>query len=291
MCQPLFRKTGFKINGPFMNIDDYILERLRADAAHTIAVANCEEAIQHAGVRGRLREILIANLLAPWLPPFCKCVTGMIIEAENKPRKSTQDDILVIDPSIAPPILANPDGPDGIFLLNSVLLRIEVKSQISKQGLREFVNASSEIIKMQFRKQPGCETKFTHPYSILVAFKSDSQSDEWDYEYDRFREVLKEVGYPPALSGFVSAICVVDKGFWFLGGDKLNRSWRRFVSFKQDGEVGRNDDRLACLVAQASDVAYLAHAERQGRDPSQGLEAGIGQFISPRITFPLLETN
>ena len=274
-----------------VNIDDYILERLRADAAHTIAVANCEEAIQHAGFRGRLREILVANLLAPWLPPFCKCVTGMIIEAENKPRKSTQDDILVIDPSIAPPILANPDGPDGVFLLNSVLLRIEVKSQLTREGLREFVNASSEIIKMKFSKQSGCKTKFTHPYSILVAFKSDSSSDEWDYEYNRFREVLKEADYPHALLGFVSAICVVDKGFWFLGGDKQNRSWCRFVSFKVDDDVDRKEDRLAYLVAKASDIAYQAHAERQGRDPSQALEAGIGQFILAKRIFPLLEGN
>ena len=51
-------------------IDSYVLKRLRADAAHAIAVAECENAIPHLGLRGRLREILIGNLLAPWLPPF-----------------------------------------------------------------------------------------------------------------------------------------------------------------------------------------------------------------------------
>jgi hypothetical protein len=70
-----------------MKIDSYILERLRADAAHTIAVAECEDAIQHHGLCGRFREILIAILLAPWLPPFCKCATGMIVESRNKTRK------------------------------------------------------------------------------------------------------------------------------------------------------------------------------------------------------------
>jgi hypothetical protein len=203
-----------------VKIDNYILERLRADAAHTIAVAECEAAIQHAGQRGRHREILIANLLAPWLPPYCKCATGMIIEATNKPRKSTQDDILVIDTTLAPPILANAAGPDGVFLLNSVLLRIEVKSQITREGLREFIDSSSEITSMAFTRHPNCKTKFTYPYSILVGFKSDSSNEDWDYEYNRFREVLKEMNCSRPLRGVVSAICIVEKGFWFLGGDK-----------------------------------------------------------------------
>jgi hypothetical protein len=209
-----------------VKIDNYILERLRADAAHAIAVAECEAAIQHPGLRGRLREILIANLLAPWLPPFCKCVTGMIIESKNKSRKSTQDDILIIDSSLAPPILGSSDGTEGVFLLNSVLVRIEVKSTITRKGLFDFIDASSEIVNMEFKKQSDCKTKFAHPLSVLVALKSDSRSDEWDYEFHRFCKVMKKKKYPPALSGFVSAICVVDKGFWFLndfGG--AQRSW------------------------------------------------------------------
>src|SRR5208283_4102314 len=107
-------QRAFEFGRGRVKIDNYILERLRADAAHTIAASECEAAIQHTGQRGRLREILVANLLAPWLPPFCKCATGMIIEAKNKSRKSTQDDILVIDPMLSPPMLANIDGPDGV---------------------------------------------------------------------------------------------------------------------------------------------------------------------------------
>ncbi|MBM3836070.1 MAG: hypothetical protein FJ403_22965 [Verrucomicrobia bacterium] len=129
-----------------MQIDSHILERLRADARHTIALAECEDAIQHPGLRGRLREILIANLLAPWLPPFCKCATGMIVESKNKPRNSTQDDILVIDSSLAPPVFANINGPEGVFLFNSVLLRIEVKTSISVAGvLRENAISASSL--------------------------------------------------------------------------------------------------------------------------------------------------
>ena len=264
-----------------VKIDNYILERLRTDAAHTIAAAECETAIQHAGQRGRLREILVGNLLTPWLPPFCKCATGMIIEAKNKPRKSTQDDILVIDPMISPPMLANIDGPDGVFHLNSVLLRIEVKSKITQKGFRHFINASSEITKMEFSKQPGCKAKFTHPLSILVAFKSDCSNDDWDNELRRFWKAMKKMKCAKPL-GFVSAICIIDKGFWFLGGPAGKRiaCWYRFVTERQD-------DRLAYLVRKISDFAFRAHIERQGRDPSQSLEVGVGSFLPKGTIFPV----
>jgi hypothetical protein len=256
-----------------VKIDNYILERLRADAAHTIAIAECEDAIQHPGIRGRLREILIANLLAPWLPPFCKCVTGMILEAKNKPRKSTQDDILVIDPMLAPPILANVNGPDGVFPLNSVLLRIEVKTKITQAGFRNFINASSEVMKMEFSKKLGCKTKFTHPLSVLVAFTSDSSSDEPDYEFYRFCKAMKAAKSPPPLCGFVSAICIVEKGLWVLGGfEAKSRSWCHVVTECRE-------DNLVRLVAKISDFAFIEHAQRQGRDPSQSLEVGAGPFI------------
>jgi len=264
-----------------MKIDSYILERMRADAAHAISVAEREAAIQHLGLRGRLRETLIANLLAPWLPPFCKCTTGMIVESRNKLRKSTQDDIIVIDPSLAPPVLANADVPENVFLFNSVLLRIEVKSTLNRKGLSDFIDASSEMARMQFYKQPDCSVKFTKPCSILVAFTSDSSSDDWDHEFRRFCRVMKNKKCPPVLSGFVSAVCVVDKGFWFLKGfGQSERCWCRLDSHLKE-------DRLVYLVAYASNTAYRSHVERQGRNPCQGLEVGIGSSIPPATIFPV----
>ena len=262
-------------------IDNYVFQRLRADAAHAIALAECENAIPHCGLRGRLREILIGNLLAPWMPPFCRCVTGMIIEASNKPRKSTQEDILVIDTSIAPPILANANGTEGVFPFNSVLLRIEVKSTITNQGIGEFLESSSEVLSMDFQKQPECKAVFTKPYNFMVAFKSDLSGDEWDNEARRLFKAMAGKGLHP-LSGFVSALCVVDRGYWYLKGfEEDMRSWCRL------DDPDSKEDRLARLVCHASNMAYKAHAERQGRDPSQGLEVGIG-WLSPQMKSVLI---
>jgi hypothetical protein len=253
-------------------LDNYVLRRLRADAAHTIALAQCEDAIPHSGLRGRFREILIGNLLGPWLPPFCKCGTGMIIESSNKTRQSTQEDILVIDTSLAPPVFASCNGAEGVFPFNSVLLRIEVKSRITNQGIGEFLDSSSEVLTMNFQKQPDCKGKFDKPYNTLVAFKSDL-SDGWDKELRRVFAAMKQRSVSP-LSGFVSAFCVVERGYWFLKSfEATTRSWCRLDA--PNTEV----DRLVWFVCHVSNMAYKAHAERQGRDPAQGLESGIGCLI------------
>jgi len=209
----------------------------------------------------------------------------MIIESNNKARKSTQEDILVIDTSIAPPVLANPNGPEGVFPLNSVLLRIEVKSKITRQGLSDFIDASMEVTKMQFSKQSDCKGKFAHPFSILVAFETDSKSKEWDSEYYRLCKVMRERNCLPPLSGFVSSLCVATKGFWFLKDfGEQKRSWCRL-----DSDI--KEDRLVWLVAKASNSAYRAHAERQGRDPTQGLEIGIGSLVPEMEIFPLVNSD
>lgn len=253
--------------------DTYIWSRLQADAAHAIALAECEEAIPHSGLRGRLREILIGNLLSPWLPPFCKCVTGMIIEASNKDRRNTQEDILVIDTTLAPPVLANPSGPEGVFPFNSVLLRIEVKTTITSDGIKDFLKASLEVSKMNFTRAPDCHVNFVKPYNILVAFRTDLIGEDTNTELDRLVKGLHEEGLSP-LQGRVSALCVVNRGYWYLRGFEDNkRGWLRFT--EADPQKAR-EQRLAAFLCHASNHAFRDHAIKQGLDPLKGLAAGVG---------------
>lgn len=252
-------------------MDNYILEQLRAAAAHAIDLATKEDAIQHKGLRGRFREILIDNLLTPWLPPFCECGTGMIIEARNKNRQSTQDDVIVYDKSLAPAVLKSHDAPEGVFLYNSVLLRLEVKSTLSRVDVRDFVDASLEIAQMKVSVHPDCKKKFVGAYNVLVAYDSDSEGDT-DFELTRLKAVMTEKGVD-VLSGIISAICVVGKGLWKLGStDAEEPRWERL---KSDDRY----DHLALLVGICSNMSFIAHAERLGRDPTQTLESGIGAYL------------
>src|SRR5690242_19337114 len=106
-------------------MNKYIRTRVRMDASHLNTLSENEENIQHMGLRGRFRELLIDNLLTPWLPPYAACGTGMVVDVNDHVRESTQDDIIVFDKSLVPSVLASPGAPEGLFPLDGVLARIE----------------------------------------------------------------------------------------------------------------------------------------------------------------------
>lgn len=257
-------------------MDDYILSRLRSDAAHTVSLFEHESRLQHPGLKGRFRELLIDNILTPWLPPYVSCGTGMIIAAENQLRESTQDDIIIYDKSLVPPILASTHAPEGVFLFNSVLARIEVKSRLTRAGVKCFVKSSLEIAKLNFSVHPNCKPGLEGPFNLLLAFTSDAQGgDDPDFEIKRLQAVMIECGVVPDL-GIVSALCVPEKGFWRLGiGENGNRVWQRL------NRVSGND-HLVWFVGCISNSCFLGHAKRQGRDPTLGLEGGIGNYLPSR---------
>jgi hypothetical protein len=45
-------------------------DRVVVDSQHAIALAKQQQAVEHHGLKGRLREIIAQCLLRPWLPPF-----------------------------------------------------------------------------------------------------------------------------------------------------------------------------------------------------------------------------
>ena len=259
-------------------MDDYILSRLRSDAAHIINLAEHESRLQHSGLKGRFRELLIDNILTPWLPPYISCGTGMIIAAENKLRESTQDDIIIYDQSLVPPVLTSAHAPEGIFLFNSVLARVEVKSTLTRGYAKDFVKSSLEIAALRFSVHPNCTPNLEGPFNLLFAFGSDAEGrDDPDFEVKRLHEVMNECNVDPK-SGVVSMLCVPGKGFWKLGiGKNGNKVWLRLDSPSAN-------DHLVWFVGCVSNSCFLGHAKRQGRDPTLGLEGGIGNYLlSPYI--------
>jgi hypothetical protein len=253
-------------------LDDYIINRLRADSAHLLILADKESLLQHKGLRGRFRELLIDNILAPWLPPYTSCGTGMIIAAQNAVREATQDDVIVYDRSLTPPVLASSThAPEGVFLYNSVIARIEVKSTLTRAAIKDFVKASREISALKFTAQ-GHIGGLTGAVNLLFAYDSDAKNvDDPDYQLRRVIDVVREQGIDP-LAGIVSNVCIPPYGFWKLGEAEGTRCWQRL-------QVDDAASRVAWFVGCISHTCFTAHAQRQGRDPKLGLEGGIGLYL------------
>ncbi len=250
---------------------NYILERLRADASHLLSNSLNEEKIQHHGLRGRFRELLIENVLAPWLPPYVSCGTGTIIAHNHVQRESTQEDIILFDKSLTPPILALSSLREGVFLYNSVIARIEVKSTIENPHFIEFCNSSLELHGMQYSVRSPSAPLFTAPFNLFFAYKSDAVTGG-NFELQRLKNAMNELEIDP-LSGLVSMICIPGKGFWKLGENaNRERTWQKLNSAKAE-------DHITWFTGCISSSCFDAHLRRQGRDPSQSLEGGIGMYL------------
>jgi hypothetical protein len=253
---------------------EYLINRILADAANVLRRGQLEASIQHPGMRGRFRELLVGGLLDPWLPPYVACGSGMIIDTHDQKRQFTQDDIILFDRSLTPPILAAQTlSSEGVFLYNSVLARIEVKSKVTRGDLEQFVRSSIEIASLKHGVQPGfAGPAFFGAFNMLVAFDADAEgAGDPDYHLKRLLEVMRDNRLDP-LSGIVSMLCIAPYGFWKIGTSTGSPAWERL----HPAEPERN---LAWFLGCVSNSCYLEHAKRQGRDPVQSLEGGVGMYF------------
>lgn len=251
----------------------YIRDRLRCDSAYALNRAELEGSVPHRGIKGRFRELLIDSLLAPWLPPFVGCGTGLIVDGSESSYTSGQEDIILYDRSLSPPILASSGAPEGVFLSNSTLARVEVKSRLDATATEDFIRSSLEIAKLRVVTHRAPAAPFVGTLNMLFAFSSDlsANSSRTDAELIRLVDVMKTAGVDP-LSGVVSALCVAGRGFWKINQKDGKRFWARL---KTDNPL----DFMVWFVACVSSSCFSLHAERTGRKIDAGLEGGIGHYL------------
>lgn len=252
------------------HVNEYLLQRLRADAAHLLLLAENEGKLKNPGVKGRFRELLIDNILSPWLPPDVHCGTGMIVGSNNERKEATQDDVVLYAKGICPPILVSKNAPEGIFLYNSVLARIEVKSCLNNTELTKFLRATKEIASLKLAVRDGCTNQFTGTLNFLFAYKSDLTPGQ-DSELKRLISAMSKQSIEP-LSGIVSMLCVPGRGFYKIGIEHGKRVWQKHLS--DDPR-----DHIAWFVACLSNSCFEYLIQRQGRNSTNSLEVGVGFYL------------
>ena len=244
---------------------NYVLGRLRCDSRHVRDLAVHEGQVGHAGVKGRFRELLLNNLLVPWLPPSVGCGTGVIIDSAQEVIDARQEDIILFDSLLAPPILASQLSTDGVYLFDSVLCRIEVKSKLTKADLKSFVDTSTKIAGLKLAARPGAAPEVFGALNFLVAYESEIAAGK---ELSYLCEEMTKLGLDPG-GGIVSAMCIADRGFWLLGEDDGHRRWQKL-------RVSDPGDPLSYFVGVVSHSCFDQRAKRQGVQPLGG---GIGLYI------------
>jgi hypothetical protein len=259
---------------------DFVFEQLKASAAGVIARSRAIDPHKHNGLKGTFREVLVSDMILPWLPPTCGAGTGAILCGHTEEdRQKGQDDIIIYDRSLMPPIFASPQGNLGFFLYNGVLMRIEVKTTINAKGIDDFIKSSIELSKIGFTFIPDsqlAETDQIAPFNILIALGSNLSKNS-----DRFSEIKRFENRAEKISGDnignAQMICILGSGLFFVQhGDDGQRCWKR-SSFDEP------ESQLAMFIGVLSDWAVDRHVVRQGRDPKKTFEAGIGLYIQDTL--------
>ena len=245
-------------------MDDYLFERLLIDADRVVALAQLQKRISHPALKGRFRELLVDGILEPWLPATVHCATGTVISFRNSFRNKTQDDILLIDRAISPSVLMKPQVQEGVYMRNSVLARIEVKSTLDVSGFRGFAESCAEyrLLGLDLDNERAAAGRVRMmELNLLFAFESAVSPDT-------LRSWLQST-----TDGSLSALCVLDSGFWKLTSEGL---WAEYQC--QTDRLAA--ERLGGFVGLISNTAFDQHLSAQGRDRLASLESGVGQHFN-----------
>lgn len=201
----------------------------RSRVSSAIGQARSASGVSHSGLKGEIAEILIRELFKPLLPSDVGVATGQILEFHND-KLSPQQDVIIYDKSILPPILY--EGTKGIIPVESVLYTIEIKTTLNAAELRKAHEAAKELYSFCYlpgkRDQYGNE--LNHPVekarSVIFALNSDL-SVGGKSEVERYREIYG-MEYP-----YLRAICVTGKEYWW----EKRGSWIRLVGTEEYDET------------------------------------------------------
>ncbi len=209
----------------------------------TIAAANSSGMLEHSGLKGRLREIVIEELLKPFLDPHVRAATGTIVDAYGK--QSRQVDVILYDEQVTPPILFT--EREGAIPCHSVVATIEVKSRLTRRELKRAVDNARSVKLLSYdygATAPGAEdgfmrqlcgellrllpegqernllnellTRVNSPACYVFAFTSDLAAGGRKDEIGRLREVVDESNNTgEQIKVPISGLCVGDRAFHY----------------------------------------------------------------------------
>ena len=211
-----------------MNIQYKAMFLSRVAAA--IGAAKAAAEITHAGVKGRIREILVGDLFRPLLPADVGVGTGQIITFDG--NISTEQDIVIYDRRILPPALFG-EGGLGLFPIECVLATVEVKTTLTAAELRSSNDSAAAI--HRFKYLPGereansdklIQHNIRNAIATVLALNTDL-SGTGKSEIDRYQEL--NPGPDPPLK----AICVSGRCYWYFQDGK----WMHHDADSQYGET------------------------------------------------------
>jgi hypothetical protein len=184
-------------------------------ATQMVGAARALQSINHRGLKGQLRELVVRELLNPLVPLGCIVGQGEIISAYGD--TSNKIDTLIAEHRILPAMLI--DRISGIFPIESVLMTVEIKSKLTATELGKAEASAAGVASFRHAPPVGVQSfptghRIEHVVPYLLAFDTDLTLGG-ESEVERYDKML--MSQAPSILG----ICVIDRGFWF----RHNGNW------------------------------------------------------------------
>jgi len=200
-----------------------IRAKVITEVASAITQARKASDLNHPGLVGSAREILVERMLKPCSSPELRYGTGKL--TDHCGMLSRELDVIISAPSILPPALYN--DRLGVFPIESCLYVVEVKSTLTRQELQRCVdNARSirSLSSLPARHITGLQDvlgPMLNPIYTVFAYGSDLSADP-SSEIQRLVDLT-------AGSNLITTLCIVGRGYWCHS----NNSWV-FVKASQE---------------------------------------------------------
>lgn len=210
--------------------------------------------LEHHGMAGNVRQILVERLLIPLLPEGIYVGSGKVTDSSG--NLSSETDIIIYDRRTVPPILY--DEKMGVFPIESIYYVIEVKTTLTK---REFDKSLENGQKL--RSLRGLQ-----PHSALFAFSSDLKNSK---DSDRFiqaqKDILIQVQEDMLIPPPINIFCVVGREYGY---------WDHVWKIMPDTE--NNDAIVGFLVGIINTLVKAIHLRQPSIEPGWYFFPGYDPF-------------
>jgi hypothetical protein len=169
--------------------------------------------IKHPSLTGRLREIIVKQLLNPLLNDNFDIGTGKVVDYNGV--ESKEIDICIYSKNLLPPFFFATDEKVAIFPMECVLSCIEVKSTFSKKNIFDayknfhFLEAKlTSTTGIHDQANNPCAHIIVKPHYRLFIFQADLKN----FSPESFLKIYKLIDDKWDSAPLISSVCIVGQG-------------------------------------------------------------------------------
>lgn len=240
------------MNSYYRKILDSQIKKGLADAKSAIE-------LKHPYLTGRLREIVLHELIQPMLNNNFSIGNGKIVDYIG--NMSGEIDLCIYSKNLHPPVFFSSSDKMGIFPIESVLNAIEVKSEFNLANLKDaflkFKKLDTElIVSAAFHDEKGdvLPTYFIKPHYSLFTFDSRLKN----YSPEKILEMYSKIDENWKDYPLIASICIANRG-WLCN---TSQGW---VHKSYDKDHNCNEEIIGFLSTLVNDLPRIEESRGNPR--------------------------